>query len=124
MAIVYWAGDIIRCLSADTKPTVIDGYRLIETDTGAEFIRHAASWKRVDSLVGAYHDYSTSYFDFGQQVAPASPAVGSRRLFVDSADGKLKIRTSAGTNISLEEQGGAGGEIHITLLALITEATF
>jgi hypothetical protein len=48
------------------------------------------------------------YFDVAQIAAPANPAAGTRRLFVDSADGKLKVRTSAGTSVSLEEQGGAG----------------
>lgn len=35
MAIVYYAGNIIRCLSSDTKPsaTTYANFLLIETDT-------------------------------------------------------------------------------------------
>lgn len=50
MAVVYWAGDIIRCLSSDTKPAVANGYQLIETDTGRSFTRAAGVWVRSDAL--------------------------------------------------------------------------
>jgi len=41
-----------------------------------------------------------------QRLTPANPASGKRRLFVDSADGKLRVLTSSGKNISLEERAG------------------
>lgn len=50
MAITYWAGNIIRCLSTDTKPAVADGYRLIETDKGRSFTRINSAWVRDDAL--------------------------------------------------------------------------
>lgn len=47
------------------------------------------------------------FMDFGDIVAPANPAAGIRRLFVDSGNGQLSVRTSAGTSISLETIGTA-----------------
>jgi len=54
----------------------------------------------------------TSYIDIDDISVPANPASTIRRLFVDTATGKLSVRTSGGTTVSLEEQGGsssAGG---------------
>lgn len=52
-----------------------------------------------NNVLGAFYE------DIAQITAPANPAVGTRRVFVDAADGKMKVRTSAGTSVSLEEQG-------------------
>jgi len=49
------------------------------------------------------------YVDVPQTAVPANPGAGNRRVFMDAADGKLKVRTSAGLSLSLEEQGGGGG---------------
>ena len=54
----------------------------------------------------ANESFGAFYADLGQIPAPANPAAGTRRVFVDSSDGKLKVRTSGGGNVSLEEQGG------------------
>src|SRR5881392_3327219 len=39
--------------------------------------------------------------------APASPAAGDQRLFIDSADHVLKRKNSSGTVTSVESSGGA-----------------
>lgn len=56
------------------------------------------------------YSHGANYWDLEQIATPANPAAGARRLFVDSADGKLKVRTPGGSSVSLEEQGGGGGE--------------
>lgn len=60
---------------------------------------------------GANQGLGAAYIDIAQIAAPADPASGTRRLFVDSSDGKIKVRTSAGASVSLEEQGGGGGSV-------------
>jgi hypothetical protein len=55
-------------------------------------------------------------------VAPADPAAGTRRIFVDSGTGELSVRTSAGTTVSLEAQGsGTFGET--SLAGLVNNQT-
>jgi hypothetical protein len=49
------------------------------------------------------------YFDMTQIAAPATPAAGTRRFYVDSGTGKASIKDSSGNTISLEEVGGGGG---------------
>lgn len=94
--------------------------------------RHAgALWVRTDGSLGAYiemwlgsswvqitraiNDFTgpqligSSFEEFVGMAAPANPVAGSRRLFVDSVTGKLSVRTSGGSTLSLEEQGGGGG---------------
>lgn len=74
-----------------------------------------ATWE-VDVLPGVWVQFQggapiargATHTDVTQMTAPASPTTGTRRVFVDESDGKLKVRTSAGSNISLEEQGSGG----------------
>ena len=55
----------------------------------------------------ANESFGAFYADMGQIPAPVNPAAGTRRVFVDSSDGKLKVRTNGGSSsVSLEEQGG------------------
>jgi hypothetical protein len=56
-------------------------------------------------------DIGTSYVEYDQMVAPANPAAGSRRVYLDSGTGKLSVRTAAGATISLEEAGNPGWEV-------------
>lgn len=70
---------------------------------------HGAADHTGDVIPAANQDFGAFYSDIAQIAAPANPGAGTRRLFVDSADGKLKVRTSAGASTSLEEAGGAGG---------------
>jgi len=78
---------------------------------------HGAADHTGDVIPAANQDFGAYYSDFGQIAAPANPGAGVRRLFVNSADGKVSVRTSAGTTVSLEEQGGTtahdlGGALH------------
>lgn len=43
------------------------------------------------------------YLDLGDITAPANPAAGTRRVFVDSVSGKLSVRTSAGGTVPIED---------------------
>lgn len=61
---------------------------------GASIVRNDQN-----NVLGAFYE------DLAQIATPANPAAGTRRLFTDSADGKLKARTSAGVSVSLEESG-------------------
>ena len=45
------------------------------------------------------------YQDIGEIAVPANPAANVRRLFVDSATGKMSVRTNAGATVSLEGGG-------------------
>lgn len=54
-------------------------------------------------------DFQNFYADIDEMATPSDPALGTRRIFCDSATGKLSVRTSAGTTVSLEEQGAIGG---------------
>jgi len=57
------------------------------------------------------NDFNAFFQDIDGIAVPANPAAGHRRLFVDSADDVLKIRTAAGVTTSLEA-GAGGGEIN------------
>jgi hypothetical protein len=63
----------------------------------------------INALVN--FDINAHYMDIDQISAPSNPSSGTRRLFVDSGTGKLSVRTSAGTTVSLEEAGGGGGNL-------------
>ncbi len=47
-------------------------------------------------------DLLANYVELDQQAAPANPASGTRRLYVDSGTGELSVRTSGGSTVSLE----------------------
>lgn len=47
------------------------------------------------------------YVDIDGISVPSNPAAGFRRLFVDSVDDVLKVRTAGGTTVSLESAGGS-----------------
>ena len=59
-----------------------------------------------------YNDQNNSlgafYLDVDDIVVPANPGTGIRRIFTDTATGKLSVRTSVGTTVSLEEGAGSG----------------
>lgn len=48
MAISWFAGNDLRGLSSDTKPTAPDGTMFFETDTGSVFVVSSGSWVGVD----------------------------------------------------------------------------
>lgn len=47
-------------------------------------------------------------------VAPAAPATGAERVYLDSGDGKLKRKNSAGTVATIEGGGGASSHAEYT----------
>jgi hypothetical protein len=48
MAVTYYGGNNLTCLSSDTKPLNIpDGARLIEIDTALEFVKQSGAWAQV-----------------------------------------------------------------------------
>lgn len=102
------AGDLPASVILDTETNVIiDAMIAAHTSTKITItakgqLNSALLYNDQNNNLGAFYE------DLAQIVAPVNPAAGTRRLFVDSADGKLKVRTSAGSNVSLEEQGGAG----------------
>jgi len=55
------------------------------------------------------NDFNAFFQDLDGIAVPANPAAGHRRLFVDSVDDVLKVRTAAGATVSLEA-GAGGGE--------------
>lgn len=65
---------------------------------------HGAAGHTGDVIPAANQDFGAFFSDIAQIAAPANPAAGTRRIFVDSADAKLKVRTSGGASTSLEEQ--------------------
>ncbi len=78
-----------------------------ETDLAAGSSAHAAAQHNAATLPSGFNEnLGAAYIDAGEIAAPANPAANIRRIFVDSLDGKLKIRTPGGSSVSLEEQGG------------------
>ena len=68
---------------------------------------HAAADHNAAALPGtANENFGAFYHDVSQIAAPANPGAGVRRVFVDSGTGKISVRTSGGSSVSLEEQGG------------------
>ena len=78
---------------------------------------HGAADHTGDVIPAANQDFGAFFSDVAQIAAPANPASGTRRLFVDSADGKLKVRTSAGTSVSLEEGAASGNATVMHMVA-------
>jgi hypothetical protein len=54
-------------------------------------------------------DVNDSYIELDEISAPATPATGHVRIYVDSSDGILKRIDDAGSSVSLEDVGGGGG---------------
>lgn len=73
---------------------------------------HAQSHGAADHSGDVLPDGSNQVLGTGdvtitQKAAPANPAAGDRKIYVDSTTGKLSVRTSGGSSVSLEEQGGS-----------------
>jgi len=58
--------------------------------------------KTLDNSFGAH------YQDFTKMTAPGNPGANDIRLYVDTADTHLKLKTSGGTIIDLHSPGGGG----------------
>jgi len=118
-------GSIIRRGGTDweeyTKGTL--NYALVCTSTDAVWAQYDYSWlanipstfaptshgasdHTGDVLPAANQDLGAYYLDIDDIGVPANPGATIRRLFVNTADGKLSVRTNGGVTVSLEEQGG------------------
>ena len=121
MAIVHVGSLHLTALSTDTLPTSVpEGYTAMLTDTKETKHYLGGSWVRYAST-NLNHMDTMSFAQFMDIVGiaiPSNPASGTRRLFVDTTDGKLKVRNSSGTNTSLEESGGGARETHVDLISL------
>jgi hypothetical protein len=118
-------GSVIRRGAADWEELGIGtlNYALVCTATDAVWAQYDYTWlASIPStfdptshgssahtgavFAGANDDFGAFYLDIDDIAVPVDPAVSVRRLFVDTATGKLSVRTNASTTISLEEQGG------------------
>lgn len=54
------------------------------------------------------NDIGNQHVTIGQISEPPSPAAGRGRLFLDAADGQLKVKKASGAVVSLEGGGGSG----------------
>lgn len=79
---------------------------LVGTSTAVPLILGTAATARLTIDANGNLAMGAAYVDIPQIAAPANPSAGTRRLYLDSSTGKLSVRTSAGTSVSLEEQGG------------------
>ncbi len=60
-------------------------------------------WDTASSYMNT-HNNGPNFMDMDQIATPANPSAGTRRIFIDSADGKMKVRTNNGISVSIEEQ--------------------
>ncbi len=71
---------------------------------------HAQSHGATDHSGNIFPDADQTlgghYLDVSQIAAPANPAAGTRRVFVDQSDGEIKVKKSDGGVVSLEGGGG------------------
>ena len=114
MALSYY-DYLITGLSTDTKPVLHPntgaglsaGWFFVETNTSKQFLYDGVAWKESFgvNIPAMNHNFGAFFIDIAQIASPSSPSSGVRRIFVDSSDGKLKVRNSGAVNISLEEQG-------------------
>ena len=92
MGITYFAGDVIRQLAADAKPSVDDGYLLIETDTGKLFIRDAGVWTEIVAGGGGIHDQADHEQDLIPQNAGRPATVAENDAWLDTAMKQMVLR--------------------------------
>jgi len=67
------------------------------------------------------NDFNAFFQDIDGIAVPANPAAGHRRLFVDSADDVLKVRTAGGVTTSLEQGGGGAGLVFAKSVKIVDE---
>lgn len=87
-----------------------------DTMVTAAFIQTLTNKTLTTPIIGTYEDIA-------ETAAPANPASGTRRIYVDSTSHKVSVRTSAGTSVSLEEQPGGGTGFPVNVLTVATDGT-
>jgi hypothetical protein len=91
-----------------TGGSIIDLENISIPDTALQTISDKAKLNSNIVYKDQNNDLGDFFLDIGDIAAPANPVAGKRRIFLDSATGKLSVRTSAGTTIDLEATGGGG----------------
>ncbi len=81
-------------------PALLTGDVASVTTSGVVTLNSIVAKGNKNNSFGAF------YQDISEIAAPTNPTAGTRRIFVNSATGKLSVRTSGGTTVSLEEGGG------------------
>lgn len=102
---VVWASDLADIATAEAAGTAVTVPR------GDHVHAHSSGSTAHSGDVipnDANQSLGAAYFDLSNLATPADPSAGVRRLFVDSVTGKISVRTSSGTTVSLEEGGGGG----------------
>lgn len=99
-----YESDITSAIS--THAAVTSSVHNFDASGNAPAQAHGAAKHTGNVLPDASQDLGANYMDVDGISAPSDPSAGVRRLFVDSVDGKLKVRTEGGSSVSLEEQGG------------------
>lgn len=106
------AGDPTVSVSVVLDPAVRNGSGVSIYDNGALKIsqyQHDYHWHYGDVIPAANQEFGAFYADLTELTAPASPAAGTRRLYVDDGTGELSVRTSAGATVSLENSTSVDG---------------
>jgi hypothetical protein len=78
---------------------IMHKYRVVAADDASKEVSKS-EWDEAHEVSG--------FIDVVGASVPSNPLSGTRRIFADTADGILKVRTPGGSTISLEEQGGGG----------------
>jgi len=88
--------------------------------SGAQIVCNSDGSISVSLAAGKGFGLGANFQDIAQIAAPANPAAGTRRLFVDSGTGELSVKTSAGATVSLESGGGGGASTALNNLAAVS----
>lgn len=118
-------GSIIRCGGTDWEELVkgTQNYALVAGATDISWAQYDYTWLASipstfdptshgssahtgNIIPAANQDLGAFFIDIDDIAVPADPAATIRRLFVNTATGKLSVKTNASETISLEEQGG------------------
>jgi len=80
--------------------------QVVNADSGTADLAGGNDWdKLMQQLSGTDNDIvklPVDYIDFNQITEPASPSSGYIRMYMDSADAKLKIKRSNGDVVIVE----------------------
>lgn len=107
-AVVTWDDQTTNKVLA--SPNGSTGQPSFRALVAADIPAHGASQHTGSIFPSTPADQSLgdAFFDLGDIAAPATPSSGTIRLFFSLATGKLSVKKSDGSTVSLEEQGGAG----------------
>ena len=126
MTWVYLGNGFYTCKAADTKITtgVTTDSGLFEVDTGKHYTFNGTSWVLGTTLIlnDQANTFGANYYDIIRMTAPASPAVNTLRLYVDTTDTHLKHKNSSGTVTDLTAGSGGATDLDSLTDVVITSA--